>query len=184
MIEVEVKARARDLGLVRTRLSDLGARLISREHHLDIYFAHPTRDFRETDEVLRLRIVNGEAVLTYKGPRQRVPEVKARRELSVRVEPWEDMVKILENLGFREIARVRKYREVYTWGIFTISLDEVENLGTFVEVESLTNDPELVEKLRRDMLELLEKLGISTSDVVEKTYLELLLEKYRSSDKT
>jgi len=68
MIEVEVKVRA-DHSQVRSVLQKLGAIKIGIENQSDTYFAAPYRDFAKTDEALRIRSLDGKAVLTYKGPK-------------------------------------------------------------------------------------------------------------------
>ncbi len=176
MIEVEIKARVLDRGAVAVKLRDLGARLIRREYHVDIYLSHPSRDFKSTDEALRLRVVNGEGLLTYKGPRLS-RGVKAREEINVRVEPWERMLDLLKSLGFTEFLRIEKEREVYTYSFYTINLDSVKELGNFIEIETETNDVSAVEAIKSEMIKLLTKLGIGTDDLVEETYLELMLKK-------
>ena len=67
MIEVEVKARA--LPETIGNILALGATLIGTENHRDLYFNSPLRDFKESDEALRIRIKEEGARLTYKGPK-------------------------------------------------------------------------------------------------------------------
>ena len=40
-------------------LEAIGAVADTTEIHEDIYYAHPARDFRQTTEALRIRVVNG-----------------------------------------------------------------------------------------------------------------------------
>ena len=54
MIEVEVKARRGPE--VLDKILVMGALFKGTEHHHDIYFNSPKRDFRKTDEALRIRI--------------------------------------------------------------------------------------------------------------------------------
>ncbi|RLF00118.1 MAG: class IV adenylate cyclase [Thermoprotei archaeon] len=165
-MEVEVKARA-PLGRVRSRLRELGARLLRVEEQEDVYFSHPCRDFSRTDEALRLRLAGGGAELTYKGPRGAGP-VKSRLEVTARVVDAERLVEILELLGFREVARIRKRREIYELRGVEVALDQVEGLGEFIELESRGASPS-------ELLELARKLG--ATELVSETYLEMILRK-------
>ncbi|NMC09923.1 MAG: CYTH domain-containing protein, partial [Methanothrix sp.] len=63
MIEVEVKARARED--TKDAIVALGAVPIGTENHHDLYFNSPHRDFKKTDEALRIRIKEDGARLTY-----------------------------------------------------------------------------------------------------------------------
>ena len=83
MIEVEVKARARED--TKERIFALGATLLRVETHLDLYFNSPLRDFKTSDEALRIRIKEDGARLTYKGPKLDL-ETKSRRELTVKID--------------------------------------------------------------------------------------------------
>ena len=92
--EVEVKARA-PLEHARSRLRELGARLVRVEEQEDVYFSHPCRDFSRTDEALRLRLAPGRVELTYKGPRRAGP-VKSRLEVTARVVDAQRILEILD----------------------------------------------------------------------------------------
>ena len=63
MIEVEVKARAGEDTAEKIVL--LGAIPLAVENHRDLYFNSPLRDFRKSDEALRIRVKEGGARLTY-----------------------------------------------------------------------------------------------------------------------
>lgn len=174
MIEVEVKARARPDTL--QRIKSLGAVPAGVENHRDLYFNSPLRDFRKSDEALRIRIKEEGARLTYKGPKLD-QETKSRKELTVRIDSPEEMAEILSHLGFELSAEVRKHRIKYTLddttGGVTFALDEVEGLGSFLEIEARGEAD--FEEQRRKVLSLLERLGLGES--IRSSYLELLEEK-------
>jgi adenylate cyclase class 2 len=172
MLEIELKARVDSLGPVRALLRKKGALSCGRVHERDIYFNAPDRDFKATDEALRVRYSGGKAVLTYKGAKIRDLKFKAREELSTAVESGEVTGEILARLGFTRTAEVNKWRETYTLGSATVMLDEVEQLGTFVEIEVIAEADtggalETIGQLKRD-------LGIAGEPVLA-SYLELLL---------
>jgi len=168
--EVEVKARA-PLEHARSRLRELGARLVRVEEQEDVYFSHPCRDFSHTDEALRLRLAPGRVELTYKGPRRAGP-VKSRLEVTARVVDAQRILEILELLGFKEVARVRKRREIYELRGVEVALDQVEGLGEFIELESRGASP-------HELLELAKRLG--AEELVAETYLEMILKRRGSA---
>lgn len=179
MAEVEAKYVVKNLDSVERELIKLGAKLLSIEREDDTYFQHPCRDFSLSDEALRLRVINGERVeLTYKGPRSG-RGVKSRLEISVDVKDKPELIRdLLEKLGFKSVATVSKVRKVY--GIpgveVRVCLDEVEELGSFVEIEA-HGEPEGLSSV---VTSIAEQLGLKGS-LVPKTYLELILEKRGSS---
>jgi adenylate cyclase, class 2 len=170
MIEVEVKARAREDTAEKIRA--LGAVLAGVENHHDLYFNSQQRDFRKTDEALRIRIKEEGPRLTYKGPKLD-SETKSRKELTVKIDDPLQMRAILESLGFVLSAEVKKSRTKYSYGEVTIALDVVEGLGSFLEVEAQGDDDWAAQKER--VLSLLRQLGLNES--IRSSYLELLEEK-------
>jgi adenylate cyclase class 2 len=172
MLEVEAKARLASADAARARLRAMGAALQGMEEQRDTYFAHPdpARDFAARDEALRLREAGGRAELTYKGPKLDAA-TKTREELTVLVGSARDVARVLERVGFREAAVVRKRRETWSWQGLDVCLDEVEGLGWFVEVEAHA-DPSGLEATRGRVLALLAQLGEGPS--IRASYLELL----------
>ncbi|HPE63717.1 MAG TPA: class IV adenylate cyclase [Methanothrix sp.] len=169
MIEVEVKSRAPPG--IESKIAGLGGELVGVEDHLDLYFNSQARNFRVTDEALRIRIKGAGAYLTYKGPKLD-SETKSRLELTVQVADPGAMESILESIGFFRAAVVKKRRTKYSLAEAIVAVDEVEGLGTFIEVELAGGEEWGAQK--RAALEILERLGINES--IRKSYLELLAE--------
>lgn len=172
-LEVEVKLRVRGGSENLAKLlSSLGYTAVSDEVQRDTYFSHPCYDFSKRDEALRLRVSNGRAVLCYKGPRQ-PSRVKKRLEIEVVVSDVLSIAKMLEALGFKELACVEKRRRVFKKENTTVALDEVKGLGLFIEIEAPSEDA---------VLEAMRELGFSEKDVVNETYLELVLKSRKPSN--
>lgn len=183
MIEIELKGYANDKVFERVRET---FEFMRKEVHEDIYFAHPCRDFSKTDEALRIRIkrFNGhfEALLTYKGPK--IDEIsKTRREIEVSIDNVDAYIELLYALGFREVLTIKKTREKYyvEKGV-TITLDEIEDLGKFVEIEKLEKDERKIKEEVKRLKMILESLGIKQFE--RKSYLELLIEKTTPSGRS
>ena len=178
MLEVEVKAHVNDFNIVKEKLNEIGAEKTKTEHQKDTYFNNPSyRDFEKSDEALRIRnttINNGESqiILTYKGPK--LDDVsKTRKEIEVSVDDSKNTGLILENLGFKPAADVEKDRTTYLFGEFIISLDEVHNVGNFVEIEKeMTEDEDFTEAINK-IFKIYEKLGIKEG-FERRSYLELM----------
>jgi adenylate cyclase class 2 len=174
MIEVEVKVRA-DHSKVRSILQRLRAVKVGVENQSDTYFAAPHRDFAKTDEALRIRSLNGQAVLTYKGPKLDAVS-KTREELETPVEEA-TITGILHALGFSEAGTVRKKREVFEAGEITVCLDAVEGLGEFLEVEIVAENERDLEISRYKLFEFLKQFGFGEKDSIRASYLEMVLKK-------
>lgn len=176
MIEVEVKAKISNPHNLIYRLKALCIFLkeVTQE---DIYFNAPDRDFRLTDEALRIRVSSEESALTYKGPKIGNLIDKTREEISVHINDLKKTRIILEKLGFHEVDKVSKKRILFQFNDLSISVDFVKNLGEFIEIESLVNTQNEIEKKRKEILNFLNELDIPLEDCEKRSYLELLLNK-------
>ena len=146
------------------------------QHERDVYYNAPHRDFSETDEALRIRYTDSRCVVTYKGPKVRVGSAKAREELNTDVSSGNTFESILSRAGFRRAAVVSKHREFYHLGDATITLDAVDDLGTFIEIEILTDsgDFSVAERIEA----LVKELGVEGPPLYT-SYLEMLVSKQR-----
>ena len=175
-IEVEVKVRLSSLKEFDNIIRDLNAKFIDFNVEDDLYFNHPSRNFKDTGEVLRLRRNNkGRVTLTYKAIRPST--YKSRLEVEVEVSDYQAMLEILKNLGFKPVARVVKSRRIYEIDFLgnkvRFLLDEVKGLGTFLEIEVVSKNTEEGERLLKA---LLSKLNL-TGRTITKSYLEMMLDK-------
>ncbi|NLA37896.1 MAG: class IV adenylate cyclase, partial [Methanomicrobiales archaeon] len=116
MLEVEAKFAVLDPERLRARLSRQGVRMTAKQQERDVYYNAPNRDFRETDEALRVRYDDTGVTLTYKGPKIRVGSAKAREEFNLGVVSGETLEAILSRAGFLRAAVVSKVREFYEIG--------------------------------------------------------------------
>jgi adenylate cyclase class 2 len=81
---------------------------------------------------------------------------------------------MLDRLGFTRTAEVNKWRENYRLSGAAITLDDVENLGTFVEIEILAEDENSNPAARIE--EIAKEIGVCGKPILA-SYLELLLSK-------
>jgi len=132
--EIEAKFYVTGLGGIKARLHELEAHLIQeRILETNIRFDLPDARLRSEGRVLRLRR-DTEARLTYKGASNNEQGILSRREIEFVVEDFEKAKQFLEALGYHEIMRYDKYREVHELDGCHIMLDELP-YGSFVEIE-------------------------------------------------
>ena len=180
MIEVEVKAKIENFEDMKKKLENLGAIKSKKEFQEDIYFNSPIVDFANTDEALRIRTTKENEktniFITYKGPKID-SKSKTREEIEIKIEDSEKCSKIFQHLGFTKVRAVRKNRQYYKYENFEISLDDVEGLDPYMEIEIALNDGCDYNEAQEKIFELFKKLGIT--DGFERTsYLELLEKLY------
>ena len=171
MLEIELKALCASHDEMRAKLDAMGAGRGKTVHEADQYFNHPSRDFKETNEALRLRMEDDQCRITYKGPRL-AGVAKSRFEAETAIGDAAVMTDVLEKLGFVKSGTVEKTREFYSIGDITVCLDDVKTLGTFIELEKLGEDKDSIEK---ELLACAASLGITEFE--RRSYLTMVLKK-------
>ncbi len=179
--EVELKFHVDDLLRVEQQLAVVGFVQIEYQRHEDCYYRHPSRDFIKTDEAFRIRCVNDEAMVTYKGPRHAGP-VKTREEveLAIQADQLEQWKLIVVKLGFSPVVPVRKTRRVFTsdkaeFSGIHVTLDDVEQLGQFAEIEIVVTQKQELSTAENRVTQLAKLIGLERHQ--PRSYLSLLQEK-------
>lgn len=176
-LEVEQKYPVANHEHLRARLNTLGCVFQAEMEQADLYFAHPARDFAQTDEALRLRRSGLEFCITYKGPKLD-STTKTRRELELPIageHGFDRYRELLEVLGFRPVMEVRKTRTpgaiVWEGTEIEVALDDVAGLGRFIELEILAPEEGLNAATQR-LASLATRLGLERPE--RRGYLDLL----------
>lgn len=178
--EAELKFPVPSFEQFVTRAHDLGVSFQAEVTQSDVYFNHPARDFADTNEALRIRTTPRQTRITYKGP-VLDQTVKLRREIELPVGRDEGdtqaLSELLTALSFREVRTVTKQRQsahLHWHGRdFELTLDRVDGLGLFVEIETLCEDGD-IEAARDAVVGLSREFGLKQHE--SRSYLELLLE--------
>ncbi|QDT17933.1 class IV adenylate cyclase [Alienimonas californiensis] len=193
MYEVELKfplPPGGDRDAVLQALANRGAAFGEPVTQVDVYYNHPVRDFAETDEALRVRIVTGadgvpHGRMTYKGPKVDA-DTKTRVEFEPKLAAGPNNVhaltEALRRLGFREVFTVTKTRRTAEIVVeaddaaqrnYEVTRDAVEGLGEYLEIETSADDGSL-SSARTALLAFAADLGLRASE--RRSYLGLLLE--------
>lgn len=168
--EVEQKFHLHDSPSLQAVLEELQFSQTGLEHHRDTYWQHPSRDFRQSDEAFRIRRVNDQACVTYKGPRRRGAggaAVKTREEieLDIGAGQFDEWSQMLTRLGFAAQPTVVKSRSIYqsshvVWSDIVVAVDTVQRLGDFVEIELLVRAEEQLSEAQARIAQLAGQLGL------------------------
>jgi len=178
--EVELKFPLAEREPILAALKEAGAERGAELSQCDRYFAHPCRDFGETNEAFRIRQSGEKTKLTYKGPLLD-KATKTRREIELSLangaKTAKDMTEMLTALGFTELRAVKKTRTPYavTWKNreMEVTMDHVDELGWYLEIETLTDD-ENPKAAQEAILSLAKHWHLETPE--PRSYLTILLE--------
>ena len=119
----------------------------------------PEDDLR-LSETFRVRRNKDKCFLTYKKQHFNKKLWIYSDEYETKVEDYDIIKKIIEMLGLEVLIEVNNRRRVYKYKDFEIELEDVENLGIFIEVEKLinTNDEEMV--IKNEIRDFIRSLGL------------------------
>lgn len=88
-----------------------------------------------------------------------------------------DVLREILRLASGEVGRVRKHRTLFIVGRTRIHLDVVENLGDFLELEVVLAEGEPAEKGVREAEDLMKRLSVNPSQLIDRAYVDLLVTK-------
>jgi adenylate cyclase class 2 len=179
-MEIEIKARLKDKEAVMQKLAVLGCVFSEPKTQDDMVWVEKMdslQEFLSNTVFLRIRVEGDKAILTAKKPKNIAGEGNlVKREHETIVDSAEETRAILEMLGLKEAVRTIKKRQKAMCGGYEICIDEVEDLGTFIEVEKIADEKD-ADRILEEILEFLAPLGVSAEDKVTKGYDILMIEK-------
>ncbi len=163
---VEIKARVADLAALEKRLRELGAAGPVQLEQEDLFFE------RASGRLKLRRFADGSGeLIAYARPDTSGPALSSYERYPTR-DPALLAEVLTPALGVR--GTVRKTRRL--WGLeqTRVHLDEVEGLGSFVELEVVLGAEQTEAEGSRVARELMKALGIDESALVDSAYVDLL----------
>jgi len=161
VIERERKYRLTEAeaGLLRARLEESG-RLLREERQETIVLKDRASHLKK-GAYLRLRTVDGRVELTHKGAKQAQGKDKWRLEHTLALGDG-PALELLERMGFRPNTRYVKDTAIFLFKSVIVSVDRLEGIGWFCELE--TDD------LEKDLDAVAELLDLSDDDFEPRGY--------------
>ena len=174
MIEVEAKIKIVEPSVQRKKISSL-AKLISKERKIDDYYTLEKGHYPKKS--LRIRKIKNQYQVNFKEKISYIKGVHAKNETEFVIAQIDDFIWLIKELGFRKWFTKNKYSEVYQINKnFHIELNNVQNLGWFLEIEYLAKRNE-IKKARHEILKIMNKLGIKENQIEKSGYTKMLWKK-------
>lgn len=145
--EIELKYKISDIKIYEDKLKNLGAKFQKEYQMSDTYYIMPKNIY------LRVRQKGDKSELNY----HEASSDTHTQEWETAINDPQMMNEIIQKLGFKIDVIVAKKRSIYHYKNSEIVIDDVQNLGLFLEIES----PDLPE------LEAIQsELGLTKSDQI------------------
>lgn len=180
MREIEIKARLRSKIDVLASLQNLGAQLGEPKKQRDIVYSLPGAVDNEPDaNWLRIRIENDSEV-TFTLKRSVTNELDSI-EHEVAVSDASELKSIIGYLGYELFSDLTKTRQKAKVGDIEICIDEVPELGSFIEAEKLCPENASYKTVAAELWQLLDRIGVAKTDEETSGYDVLVRQKDQAS---
>lgn len=171
-LNIEIKARCNHPETIRTILKQHHAEFKGVDHQIDTYFNCRHGRLKLREGTIEHHLIHYD--------REDKPGPKKSLVTLYRPNPQSDLKKVLTNaMGLLII--VDKMREIYFIDNVKFHLDEVEDLGSFVEIEAIDFDGTMGQaKLHAQCEKYIDMFQLNEEDFLHLSYSDLLLDKIKS----
>ncbi|WP_109314891.1 class IV adenylate cyclase [Pseudovibrio ascidiaceicola] len=164
--EVERKYAVADLEVIRCQLEARGAApftLGNTEQDIFYDLADSRLAKNNQQHVLRVMRPSGRVLWISKGPG---PD----KCISMDLADADQANAMILSLGFEEVERLEKKRDIYFLDKFHLTLDELPGLGRFVELAIMTNDADKLAQYEQEIGELADSFNLSSDALQNQSY--------------
>ena len=173
MREIEIKLKVEDLKALEEKLVANGLVLSKDIIQIDTIYSKvgDARHFNEAYEgCISLRIRKEEGSIAKITLKQQKSNEMDNLEYETKIEDPIIMDNILQLMGWKPEVEVEKIRKKGKFGNYEVCLDQVKDLGSFIELEKLTDDNANPDQVRKELFDTLRPFGLSEGDEEAKGY--------------
>jgi len=168
ILNIEIKAHCTNPDTIRKILLDNKATFKGEDHQIDTYFVVPSGR-------LKLREGNIENTLIFY---DRVETKGIKKSIVELFHPQKD-VESLKKILLKSMAIkvvVDKKREIYFIDNVKFHIDQVKGLGSFMEIEAISNGDQFTEEhLNKQCQFFIDLLKVGKDDFIDQSYSDLIL---------
>lgn len=173
MKEIEVKAYLKDKQKILDSLISLGVKLsepIIQDGTEYAKVGATLSEYLSNDHFVRVRTENGVHKMTVKKDYE-----DSKVEFESKIENREQIENALKIMGYNPVLQIKKIRRKANYKDYEICIDEVEELGSFIEIEKISDEDTAI--VIAELRDLLFSLGVMKEDEINKGYNILMFEK-------
>ncbi len=157
---------------------------IGLKHTIDEYYYDPKREELKPDKdnqlnhCLRLRTKNDEYSITYKDDIFDNGKWLYSNEYETNIENIDMLHSIFDRLGLVKFIEIDNKKETYTYQDYEIVIEDVKDLGLFMEVEYCTNDDVDIKETKREIQDFIDSLQLNVSTELNMGKPEMYMRKH------
>ncbi len=180
-VEIEAKFPLYNKKIAINKLNEVGIPTETNNIQKDIYYTPAHKNFLEGETIsewLRIRNTNNEKTINYKNWSNNKGNNKIScKEIEIGIDDYNGMIEMFEALDFKKIIVVEKVRNSWEYNGIVISLDTINNLGDFIELEFKTNLFDNEEDSLNYIKETIKGLDIEVGEQIFAGYPQLIMNK-------
>jgi len=127
--------------------------------------------------VIRIRRKEDGALLSFKAKSADPNSDIAWHDYDTPIVEPDTLEDILLHTGYEYVVLIDKVRDSFTWRGFEINIDNIRDLGLFIEVEAQGTEKDIDLK-KKQIKDFFSTLGIDDVEIIEKGYVPLMKEKF------
>lgn len=161
--EIEVKARVNDPEFLENQLKKLGCHISAPIRQDDRLYYNYDGDYATPQMGLNiLRIRKQDDIYLFTIKQSQTNELDCI-EYETEIKDPEALEQALFLMGYRRAVELHKVRRKVKYNDLEICLDQVEQLGDYIEVEKLAEDAD-AELVQKELFDFLMTLGVKAED--------------------
>ena len=143
---------------------------VGLKHTIDEYYYDPKRKTLKPDKdnqlshCLRLRSKNKDYYITYKDDVFENGKWLYSKEYETKVENIKILKQVFKKLGLKKFIEINNKKEIYVTDKYEIALEDVKDLGIFLEVEYSTNEEVDVVKIKKEIQKFIDDMNLNVSE--------------------
>ena len=182
MKEIEILVEVYDdIYSIKEKLKDFD--YLGLKHTIDEYYYDPKRDELKPDKnnqlnhCLRLRTKNNEYSITYKDDVFENDKWLYSNEYETKVDNIDITREIFNKLGLKKFIVIDNKKETYKYNDYEIVIEDVKDLGLFMEVEYCTKEDVDIKKIKKEIQNFIDNLDIKVSKELNMGKPEMYIKK-------
>lgn len=175
MNEIEIKVRINNPEKIKQSLLELGCNFSEELVQKDRIYLPQGVTFtnkKQGDLFFRIRNSNNTHILTLK---KQLNTESENIEHEIIIDNPEQAHHMIKLLNFNEVLTVEKKRITCSYNDISICIDEVKDLGIFIEFEKTSHSQDIAQ-IKSELIEFLKSLELSENDIETKGYATQIYE--------
>lgn len=169
MFEIESKAFIPQKELKRIiKLANKKFKFIKEEIKTDIYYSN-------LKKIIRIRKLNTlEKIVTFK---KKILDnnntIEINKEVEFKIDNINNFLILIKELEFKKLYKKIKKSLVYQTNNLNVEINEIKNLGFFLEIEKIINNQDDIDLAKKEIHNIINQFGLK-KNLETRSYFELL----------